>query len=61
VKTAADASAIAKGADGVVVGSALVEAVRKSLDADGKATAKTIGAVTSLVSEIAAGVSAVKK
>jgi tryptophan synthase alpha chain len=61
VKTAADASAIAKGADGVVVGSALVEAVRKSLDADGKATAKTIGAVTSLVSEIAAGVRAVKK
>ncbi len=61
VKTAADASAIAKGADGVVVGSALVEAVRKSLDADGKSTAKTIGAVTTLVSEIAAGVRAVKK
>lgn len=61
VKTAADASAIAKGADGVVVGSALVEAVRKSLDADGKATSKTIGAVTALVSEIAAGVRAVKK
>jgi len=61
VKTAADASAIAKGADGVVVGSALVEAVRKSLDSDGKATSKTIGAVTALVSEIAAGVRAVKK
>jgi tryptophan synthase alpha chain len=61
VKTASDASAIAKGADGVVVGSALVEAVRKSLDADGKATANTIGAVTALVSEIAAGVRAVKK
>ena len=61
VKTASDASAIAKGADGVVVGSALVEAVRKSLDADGKATSKTIGAVTALVSEIAAGVRAVKK
>ena len=61
VKTAADASAIAKGADGVVVGSALVEAVRKSLDADGKATAQTVSAVTALVSEIAAGVRAVKK
>src|SRR5437016_5271816 len=33
VKTAADAGAIAEGADGVVVGSALVEALRLSLDA----------------------------
>jgi tryptophan synthase alpha chain len=61
VKTAADAAAIAKGADGVVVGSALVEAVRISLDADGKATSQTVGAVTSLVEQIAAGVRAVKK
>jgi tryptophan synthase alpha chain len=61
VKTAEDASAIAQGADGVVVGSALVEALRKSLDSDGKATAKTVGAVTALVSEIATGIRAVKK
>ncbi len=61
VKTASDAAAIAKGADGVVVGSALVNTVLKSLDADGKATAKTVSAVTALVSEIAAGVRAVKK
>jgi tryptophan synthase alpha chain len=56
VKTAADAAAIAKGADGVVVGSSLVERVRLSLDAQGKATEKTVSAVTSLVAELAAGV-----
>lgn len=61
VKTAADASAIAAGADGVVVGSALVERVRQSLDADGKATPRTVTAVTDLVSELAAGVRSVKK
>ncbi|AZO79563.1 MULTISPECIES: tryptophan synthase subunit alpha [unclassified Bosea (in: a-proteobacteria)] len=61
VKTPADAIAIAKGADGVVVGSALVERVRLSLDAEGKATEKTVSAVTSLVSELAAGVRSVAK
>ncbi|WP_186417220.1 tryptophan synthase subunit alpha [Bosea sp. CS1GBMeth4] len=59
VKTAADAAAIARGADGVVVGSALVERVRLSLDADGKATEKTVSAVTSLVAELAAGIRSV--
>ena len=38
VRTAEQAAAIARGADGVVVGSALVEKVRGSLDANGKAT-----------------------
>jgi tryptophan synthase alpha chain len=61
VKTAADAAAIAKGADGVVVGSSLVERVRLSLDAQGKATEKTVSAVTSLVSELAAGVRSAAK
>jgi tryptophan synthase alpha chain len=61
VKTATDAVAIARGADGVVVGSALVERVRLSLDADGKATEKTVSAVTSLVAELAAGVRQVAK
>ncbi|MFA6964188.1 tryptophan synthase subunit alpha [Bosea sp. (in: a-proteobacteria)] len=61
VKTAQDAATIAKGADGVVVGSALVERVRLSLDADGKATEKTVSAVTSLVSELAAGIRSVAK
>ena len=56
VKTPEHAAAIAKGADGVVVGSALVDAVRGSLDADGHATAKTVSAVTDLVAALAAGV-----
>src|SRR5712664_2569341 len=41
VKTAEHARAIATGADGVVVGSALVDALRVSLDAKGKATGET--------------------
>ncbi|WP_293857868.1 tryptophan synthase subunit alpha [uncultured Alsobacter sp.] len=61
VKNAETAEAIARGADGVVVGTALVEAVRTSLDADGKATDKTPGAVAALVSDIAAGVRRVSK
>jgi tryptophan synthase alpha chain len=56
VKTAAHAGAIAAGADGVVVGSALIDALRASLDADGKATAATVGAVTGLVRQLAEGV-----
>jgi tryptophan synthase alpha chain len=61
VKTAADAATIAKRADGVVVGSALVERVRLSLDDQGKATEKTVSAVTSLVSELAQGIRSVAK
>lgn len=56
VKTAEDAEAIGKDADGVVVGSVLVEAIRNSLDADGQATDKTVAAVTNLVSSLAGGV-----
>jgi tryptophan synthase alpha chain len=56
VKTAAHARAIAQGADGVVVGSALVETVRASLDADGKATARTVPAVADLIAALAEGV-----
>src|SRR5690606_4334099 len=61
VKTAEQARAIANGADGVVVGSALVEAVRRSLDANGKATPGTAKAVADLVSELAAGVRGAKQ
>ena len=56
VKTADQARAIAKDADGVVVGSALVSAVAASLDKKGKATAKTPKAVHALVADIARGV-----
>src|SRR5947208_3229955 len=56
VKTAAHARAIAGGADGVVVGSALIDALKQSLDKKNKATRKTAKAVTDLVSTLAAGV-----
>ncbi|WP_413991541.1 tryptophan synthase subunit alpha [Labrys okinawensis] len=61
VKTAEHARAIAEGADGVVVGSALVEAVRTSLDGENRATGKTVPAVLALVSEIAKGAHSVTK
>ncbi len=56
VKTAEQARAIAKDADGVVVGSALVSAIANSLTKTGKPTAKTPRAVHALVAEIAQGV-----
>jgi tryptophan synthase alpha chain len=58
VRTAEQARAIAQGADGVAVGSALVEAVRKSLGANGKGTSATVAAVADLASELADGVRA---
>jgi tryptophan synthase alpha chain len=56
VRTPEQAAVIASGADGVVVGSALVSALKASLDADGKATAKTVTVVANLVAELARGV-----
>jgi tryptophan synthase alpha chain len=56
VRTAEQVRAIAQGADGVVVGSALVDTVRKQLGADGKATAATAGAVADVVRVLASGV-----
>jgi len=61
VRTASQARAIATGADGVVVGSALVNAVKDSLDRNGKATARTLKAVTRLVAELAGGVRGAKR
>lgn len=61
VKNAARARAIAQGADGVVVGSALVEALRASLNKDGKARPGTVKAVTKLVAELAKGVRAARR
>jgi len=58
VRTAEQARAIGQEADGVVVGSALVNAVRVSLDDQGRATAGTVAAVTGLVAELAGGVRA---
>jgi tryptophan synthase alpha chain len=61
VKTAAHARAIAKSADGVVVGSALIDALKRSLDKNNKATRKTVKAVTDLVAALAAGVRGAKR
>jgi tryptophan synthase alpha chain len=56
VNTAEQAEEIGRVADGVVVGSALVSAVRNSLDAEGRATKTTVSAVTDLVADLARGV-----
>jgi len=55
VKTPAQAQAIGRVADAVVVGSAVVSAITNSLDGAGRATAKTVAAVADLVGELAAG------
>jgi tryptophan synthase alpha chain len=60
VRTAAHARAIAEGTDGVVVGSALVEAVRQSLGPDAKPTSTTVAAVTDLARALAEGVRAAR-
>jgi tryptophan synthase alpha chain len=61
VRTAEQARALSEGADGVAVGSALVEAVRKSLGPDGRATAATVSAVADLVRALADGVRAARR
>jgi tryptophan synthase alpha chain len=60
IRTPEAAAAIAAKADGAVVGSALVDALRGSLDANGAATAKTVAAVVDLATALAAGVRAAK-
>ena len=61
VRTAQHAAAIAAGADGVVVGSALVNAVKQTLDENDVATPRTIAAVTDIVAELARGVGSVRR
>jgi tryptophan synthase alpha chain len=53
VKTPEQARAIASGADGVVVGSALVELIRESLGSDGRGGPDTVKQVTTLVEQLA--------
>ena len=60
VKNAESARAIAETADGVVVGTSLVEAIRLSLDG-GAATSTTVAAATELVNKLAQGVRAAAK
>jgi tryptophan synthase alpha chain len=61
VKNAEHARAIAESADGVVVGSALVDALRQSLDENGKANSGAETAVTKLVSALAQGVRSARR
>jgi tryptophan synthase alpha chain len=60
IRTPEAAAAIAAKADGAVVGSALVDALRGSLDANGKATARTVIAVVELATALAVGVRGAK-
>jgi tryptophan synthase alpha chain len=61
IRTPDAARAIAENANGAVVGTALVDALRGSLDAEGRATPKTVGAVADLVSALAHGVRGAKQ
>jgi tryptophan synthase alpha chain len=61
VRTGEQARTIAEGADGVVVGSALVEAIRKSLNNNGKATETTVKSVSDLVGSLAEGVRSARR
>ena len=58
VKTAEHARAIGASADGVVVGTAIVNQIASSLTADGKASAATVAGVETLVRSLASGVRA---
>jgi tryptophan synthase alpha chain len=61
VRTSSQAMAIGAAADGVVVGSVIVGAIKGSLDANGKATKTTVSDVTELVAELAEGVRAARE
>jgi tryptophan synthase alpha chain len=61
IRTPQAARGIAQHADGAVVGTALVDALRGSLDPEGRATAGTVGAVADLVALLAQGVRGAKQ
>ncbi len=61
IRTPEAARTIAGKADGAVVGTALVDALRNSLDAQGNASAKTVDAVAALAASLAEGVRAAKQ
>ena len=61
IRTPEAAQAIAKRANGAVVGTALVDALRGSLDGEGRATAKTVSAVADLAASLAKGVRGAKQ
>jgi tryptophan synthase alpha chain len=61
IRTPDAARSIAENANGAVVGTALVDALKGSLDGEGRATARTVGAVADLVAELAQGVRGAKQ
>ncbi|MEE9314535.1 MAG: tryptophan synthase subunit alpha [Rhizobiaceae bacterium] len=61
VRNAEQAAAIGRGADGVVVGTAIVQAIAESLQSDGTAGADTVKAPLELVAAIAKGVHASRR
>jgi tryptophan synthase alpha chain len=54
IKTGEDAAVIGRDSDGVIVGTAVCNGIRDSLE-DGKATSRTVAAVRDLVASLAAG------
>ncbi|WP_371423515.1 tryptophan synthase subunit alpha [Tardiphaga sp.] len=61
IRTPEAAHDIARHANGAVVGTALVDALKASLDAEGKATPKTVSAVAGLAAALAQGVHGAKQ
>lgn len=61
IRTPENAQAIASHANGAVVGTALVDALKNSLDAEGRATAKTVNAVAELTAALAQGIKGAKQ
>ena len=61
IRTPETARAIAGHANGAVVGTALVDALRGSLDAEGRATSGTVAAVADLTAALAQGVRAARQ
>src|ERR1700761_411944 len=61
IRTPQNARGIAEKADGAVVGTALVDALKASLDDQDRATGKTVGAVAALVASLSQGVRGAKQ
>lgn len=61
IRTPEAARQIAEHSNGAVVGSAVIDVMRASLDSDGKATARTVPAVADFVAALAAGVRGAKQ
>jgi tryptophan synthase alpha chain len=61
IRTPEAARGIAQAANGAVVGSALIDALRATLDSENRATAKTVPAVADLAAALAQGVHGAKQ